>query len=117
MRKSSLTRGCLVLASALLAGMAIEARPATPMVSAGFMHTLALHSNGTVRAWGSDSNGQLGRGTTLASYEPVRVAALPPIRSGNDSIAAGAGHGLAHEPRKQHRAQIFEAADHLIGVR
>ena len=42
-------------------------------VSAGATHSLALGSDGNAYAWGSNSNGQLGDGTSSSQYTPVRV--------------------------------------------
>lgn len=41
-----------------------------------YMHMLGLKSDGTVWAWGYNSDGQLGDGTTTNSSVPVRVAGL-----------------------------------------
>jgi alpha-tubulin suppressor-like RCC1 family protein len=71
------------------AGSLVQA--ATPMVSLGDSHALALRSDGTVLAWGSDSYGQLGLGRPLVSASPVKVASLGNVRS----IAGGEGHSLA----------------------
>lgn len=53
--------------------------------------SLALLENGTVVAWGSNNDGQLGNGTTNASDVPVAVKEL----KGVTAIAAGADFGLA----------------------
>ncbi|MFI8517138.1 hypothetical protein ACIGEZ_04810 [Streptomyces sp. NPDC085481] len=44
-------------------------------VSGGFSHSVALRSDGSVRAWGSNFSGQLGDGTITESTVPVRVCA------------------------------------------
>ncbi|MGO9138738.1 MAG: carboxypeptidase-like regulatory domain-containing protein [Syntrophales bacterium] len=54
-------------------------------VAAGYDHTVALKNDGTVWAWGSNSNGQLGNGPGLDSYFPVQVGGL----SGVTAVAAG----------------------------
>jgi alpha-tubulin suppressor-like RCC1 family protein len=63
-------------------------------IAAGDQHTLALKSDGTVWAAGSNSWGQLGTGTFTGSSNPVRVVNL----SGAVSIAAGLDHSLAVVP-------------------
>jgi alpha-tubulin suppressor-like RCC1 family protein len=42
-------------------------------VSAGFEHSLGVRCNGTTWAWGSNTNGRLGDGTTVARTSPVSV--------------------------------------------
>jgi alpha-tubulin suppressor-like RCC1 family protein len=54
-------------------------------------HSLALLADGTVRAWGSNSSGQLGDGTTASRNSPVTVTGLSNVIA----IAAGAEHSLA----------------------
>jgi len=76
-------------------------RPRTPaqvpgltgivQVAAGDTHSLALRNDGTVWAWGENSAGQLGDGTTTDRYLPVRVAGL----TGVTRIAGGDRHSLA----------------------
>jgi probable HAF family extracellular repeat protein len=60
-------------------------------VAASNGHSLALKSDGTVWAWGSNFAGELGDGTTTDRYTPAPVTGL----SGVVAIAAGAGHSLA----------------------
>jgi alpha-tubulin suppressor-like RCC1 family protein len=60
-------------------------------VAAGVSHSLALLSDGTVMAWGGNSDGQLGDGTTKGSDAPVVVSGL----SGVTAIAAGSDYSLA----------------------
>ena len=60
-------------------------------VSAGWEHTVALKSDGTVWTWGANKFGQLGDGTTIAKSLPVQVGGL----SGVVTIDGGEGHTLA----------------------
>jgi alpha-tubulin suppressor-like RCC1 family protein len=60
-------------------------------VAAGGRHSLALLADGTVMAWGANSYGQLGDGTSTLRETPVPVPGL----SGVKAIAAGASHSLA----------------------
>ena len=62
------------------------------MISAGQSFSLALKSDGTVWAWGSDGSGQLGDSASASSSTtPVQVSGL----TGITHIAAGNTHGLA----------------------
>jgi len=54
-------------------------------VSAGYAHTVALKSDGTVKGWGNNNNGQLGTGSMGASRIPVAFGSL----AGVTSISAG----------------------------
>jgi alpha-tubulin suppressor-like RCC1 family protein len=45
-------------------------------IAAGNSHTLAINYDGTVRAWGKNSNGQLGNNTTTDSTIPTLVSGL-----------------------------------------
>ena len=61
-------------------------------IAAGFQHSLARMSDGTVRAWGSNSNGQLGYGGSGGwTSTPVTVSGL----NGATSLAGGLIHSLA----------------------
>ncbi|MEX2237781.1 MAG: hypothetical protein WEB00_09630 [Dehalococcoidia bacterium] len=61
-------------------------------IAGGNAHSLALLSDGTVRAWGSDVSGQLGDGGTNTNQAtPVAVSGL----SGVSAIAGGNHHSLA----------------------
>jgi alpha-tubulin suppressor-like RCC1 family protein len=63
-------------------------------ISAGRAHSLALLTNGTVKAWGENQEGQLGDGISGAeasSNVAVSVTGL----SGATAISAGADHSLA----------------------
>lgn len=43
----------------------------TPQISAGRGYTMALKTDGTVWAWGTNGSGELGGGTTVESFTPV----------------------------------------------
>jgi alpha-tubulin suppressor-like RCC1 family protein len=60
-------------------------------VATGINHVLALKSDGTVWAWGANSSGKLGDGTTTSRNSPVRVTGLDNVKA----IAAGWGHSVA----------------------
>jgi alpha-tubulin suppressor-like RCC1 family protein len=60
-------------------------------IAAGGHHSLALLADGSVRAWGSNANGQLGNGSEVTPSVPVAVKGL----TGVQSVAAGASHSLA----------------------
>ena len=60
-------------------------------IDGGFYHSLALKSDGTVWAWGSNKYRQLGDGTTTNSSTPVQVSGLSDVKA----ISSGGHHGLA----------------------
>jgi alpha-tubulin suppressor-like RCC1 family protein len=60
-------------------------------LSAGDFHVLALKSNGTALAWGSNGSGQLGNGTTSDPACPVQVTGL----ANATQVAAGGRFSLA----------------------
>ncbi|MCF6154843.1 MAG: hypothetical protein E3K36_06225 [Candidatus Brocadia sp.] len=45
----------------------------SPQISAGWYHTVAVKSDGTVWAWGCNDHGQLGDGTDTDRNTPVQV--------------------------------------------
>ena len=62
-------------------------------VRAGCEHGLALTSKGQILAWGDNSNGQLGDGTTKDRKVPVRVHLPAGVTA--KAISAGGGHSVA----------------------
>jgi hypothetical protein len=62
----------------------------TLITAGGWAHCLALTDDGTVWAWGGNSYGQLGDGTTTDRTTPVQVPGL----TGVTAIAAGTYHSL-----------------------
>ena len=51
-------------------------------IAAGLDYSLAVKTDGTVRAWGNNEHGQLGDGSTAGSvsHTPVHVSKVPPSR-------------------------------------
>ena len=47
----------------------------TRQVAAGALHSVAVKTDGTLWAWGSNWNGQLGDGTTYNKSSPVQAGA------------------------------------------
>jgi alpha-tubulin suppressor-like RCC1 family protein len=60
-------------------------------IEAGTHHTIALRDDGSVWTQGSNSNGQLGNGTTIDRSVPIQVSGLNNIVA----VAAGYYHSLA----------------------
>jgi alpha-tubulin suppressor-like RCC1 family protein len=85
--------GVPVTATGVLAGKTVVA------VAAGNLHSLALCSDATVAAWGSNGSGQLGDNTTTKSLVPVAVNTASGVSAlfGKTvvAVAAGASHSLA----------------------
>jgi len=59
--------------------------------SAGDAHTVAVRTDGTAWAWGNNTNGQLGDGTTIQRDVPVQIGALTSWAY----ISAGGSHAAA----------------------
>ena len=62
-------------------------------MAAGTAHSLALKSDGTVWAWGTNTNGQVGDGTVTQRNSPVQLTSLSGI--GVTSVAAGDSDSFA----------------------
>ncbi len=60
-------------------------------IDAGYEHSLAHRTDGTVWAWGNNSMGQLGNGTFASSNVPVQVSGLTDVTA----IASKGDHSLS----------------------
>ncbi|MFA6313442.1 MAG: hypothetical protein WCV99_12330 [Sterolibacterium sp.] len=78
--------------SALILLLLLLTAQSAMAVTAGRYHTLAINSDGSLWAWGRNSEGQLGDGSYFASYLPKQVS------SGFSAVAAGYKHTLALKP-------------------
>ncbi len=84
------------VATKTLPGPVLSSDEVTPLtgikaIAAGGKHTLAIASDNTVVAWGSNTYGQLGNGTKTTSRLPVPVSVLTDVTA----IAAGGEFSLA----------------------
>src|SRR5437773_8682773 len=77
------SRLCLSVLLSAFCGLSTTAA-AGPQAAAGSSHAVVLTDNGIVWAWGSNSSGQIGDGTTTTRTVPVTVSI-----SGAIAIAAG----------------------------
>ena len=57
----------------LVAGIGSPSLDRVIAISAGAFHTIALRADGTVAAWGSDTNGQLGNGNLFGNQSTPKV--------------------------------------------
>ena len=64
-------------------------------ISAGGYHTLALKTNGTLWAWGNNSNGQIGDGTSTSAYNRVFPTQELTKATNWTAIAGGVFHSVA----------------------
>ena len=85
-----LATAALVALTVILFAPAV-AVAARPTLAAGFAHTVVLKSNGSLWAWGDNSRGQLGDGTTTLRKLPKRVGATRSWKG----VSCGGAHTLA----------------------
>jgi len=89
----SAARSCIRMAG-ILAAMLLSLPPAhaaTLAVSSGQAHNLAIHSDGSLRAWGNDLSGELGDGRILSEQSPTSVPGLANVAA----VSAGFEHSVA----------------------
>ncbi|HUJ74907.1 MAG TPA: hypothetical protein VL359_08615, partial [bacterium] len=72
----------------------VQTPPAAPIwsaLAAGANHSLGIKSDGTLWAWGANTHGQLGDGTSVNKSFPVQIG----TGTSWSAVAAGANHSLA----------------------
>ena len=79
-------------------------------VAAGWQHTVALKSDGTVWTWGSNVFGQLGNGTSTDSLLPVQVTGLSGV-----FVAVGAGYSHTIAIKSDGTLWVWGRDDYLLG--
>jgi alpha-tubulin suppressor-like RCC1 family protein len=74
--------------------------PAASAIAAGFYHTCAILSGGSVACWGDNAEGELGNGMTTSSLTPVMVVNVDGTAAltGATAIAASFKHTCALMP-------------------
>jgi len=90
--RQAITSGGLPMADTALPTAVAAASSGISSVASGGRHTCALTTLGSVQCWGSNSNGQLGNGTTVDSDAPVAVTGLT---TSIVQLAAGDKHTCA----------------------
>ncbi len=87
------------------------------VLAGGYVHSLAALSDGTMRGWGRNAEGELGDGTTTARLNPVTVTGLSGIRATKATYAYD-GDGLRASRTAggatQHFAWSLQAAAPLL---
>lgn len=77
-----------------------HAQTADGQLAVSAIHAASIHADGTLWAWGSNFDGQLGDGSTAAHAQPAQVllpntAATDPANARWAQVAAGTSHTLA----------------------
>jgi RHS repeat-associated protein len=73
-------------------GAELSSQDTSPItqVSAGFLHTLAVHADGTLWGWGANNAGELGLGTTTDHDSPQQNTSISQV---TDAAAGGTWDG------------------------
>jgi alpha-tubulin suppressor-like RCC1 family protein len=95
--------------------VAVQAGPGTltnvVAIAAGYAHTLAVKSDGTLWVWGSNSSGQLGDGSTTQHNSPFQVTML----TGVSAVAAGFNHSVVLKTDGATSGTVWTAGDNTSG--
>lgn len=81
----------LFIGAALLVSSVVFGQTEWKKISSGVEFSIGLKSNGTIWAWGNNSNGQLGIGSTVQKQKPVQIGTDTDWKT----IDAGSFHVLA----------------------
>lgn len=76
-------------------------------LAAGAQHVCALFADGSVRCWGSNSDGQLGLGSTETIGDDEPVSAGQPVALGEAAISIGAGRAHSCALLESHRVRCW----------
>ncbi|TRZ70285.1 MAG: hypothetical protein D4S02_00725 [Rhodocyclaceae bacterium] len=82
---------------------------ATPAISAGYAHVVALKNDGSLAVWGKNNTGQLGDGTTSQSLSPKQIG------TGYKAIAAGKGPDTAYTLAVKSDGSLWAWGDNTQG--
>jgi len=88
-RKTALGMAFAIFLTAFVSAQSIAAEWA--YISAGVGHTVAIRTDGTLWAWGYNSYGQLGDGTTTSRATPIRIGTA----ANWSSVSASRRHTVA----------------------
>jgi len=90
------TTQSLVAVAVSTAGTPLAGKTVMKVASSEGSHNLALCSDGTLAAWGLNTNGQLGIGSTVNSLVPVAVTTVGTALAGKTvtGVFGGASHSL-----------------------
>ena len=89
--------------------MKIPGLAGVTQVAAGSRHGLALLRDGTIRAWGTNTSGQLGDGTTLTRLSPVPVPGI------TTAVAVAACAGLSAALLADGRVMMWGFGNSALG--
>ena len=131
MNKTIIKRGFFALVAILAVAVTFVPGPNTVnaaaatrgsgTISAGGNHSMAIDTNGTLWAWGSNEFGQLGDGTTVSRPNPIRIMdSVTAVATGAEHTAAIMSDGSLWTWGSNSRGQLgdgaFSAGYHPIWI-
>lgn len=76
-------------------------------IEMGYIHSIALSSEGVVFTWGNNEEGQLGDNTVVSSSTPVNITSFFELSNGEKIIDVDAGHFHSMALSSNHRLFIW----------